>query len=255
MKSILITLSILLCIALFIQPVLSQDGKKDLVAYWDFNENRGVTAKDVSGNGHDGTLIGRTKRTKDGKYGSALTFNGVDSQVEVPYHKDLNPEVFTITAWANVVSGHAGYRAVVSSISIFPARGYIFFYTPLNTWEFWIGTGVNGWRAAIGSEVNTDEWDHLAGTYSDGNRKFYLNGELISELYFEISVNPNEEFLIGAGANERAHEYRFLGKIDEVRLYNRVLTEDEIAAVMDSESLDVEPTCKIALTWGQIKTR
>ena len=43
--------------------------------------------------------------------------------------------------------------------------------------------------------------------------------------------------------------------IDEVRLYDRVLSEDEIAAVMESDSLAVEPSGKLAVTWGQLKAK
>ena len=259
MRTISITLSMLFCISLFVLPVQSQDLTEGLVAYWDFNANSGDTAKDVSGNGHDGTLIGGTERTKDGKYGGALEFDAVNSEVDVPYHEDLNPEVFTITAWANVASNGTNHRAVVSSRDDFPQRGYIFYCTPPsqgNIWEFWIGAGASSWKPIRGPAVTFDEWDHLAGTYADGNHKLYVNGEFIGEENFDISVNTVHELLIGAGANETAsHNYRFFGKIDEVRLYNRVLSVDEIAKVMDSESLDVEPSGKIAVTWGQIKTR
>ena len=57
---------------------------------------------------------------------------------------------------------------------------------------------------------------------------FYVNGEHIGEMDSPISLNTRQEFLIGAGANERAnHEYRFKGKIDEVRIYDRELSADE----------------------------
>lgn len=256
MKAISIILSMFFGIALFIQPVLSQDVLEGLIAYWDFNGNSGDTAIDVSGNGHDGTLIGGIERSQDGKYGGALEFNGTDSEVDVPYHEDLNPEVFTITAWANVDSNGAGHRAVVSSRADFPQRGYIFYCLPGNAWEFWIGAGANSWKPVRGPAVNLDEWDHLAGTYADGNQKFYVNGEFIGEENFEISVNPIEELLIGAGANETAnHNYRFLGKIDEVRIYDRVLDESEIALVMESQVTPVESLGKIAVTWGQLKAK
>lgn len=210
-----------------------------LIAYWDFNGNSDDIAEDVSGSGHNGKLIGGTERIKDGKYGGAIKFNGANSEVFVPYHKDLNPEVFTITAWANVASDGTGYRSVVSCRDDLPQRGYIFYCEPQNTWQFWIGTGENHWQAAQGPAVNLDKWDHLAGTYADGKHKFYINGKFVSERDFDISLNTNEEFLIGAGSNEtRNHHYHFEGIIDEVRLYDRVLSEDEIAAVMNNESLD-----------------
>ena len=100
------------------------------------------------------------------------------------------------------------------------------------------------------------EWEHIAGTYADGTMKFYVNGEFIEQIASAIVLNSAQEFLIGAGANERApHEYFYKGKIDEVRVYNRELDEDEIAAVMESESLAVEASGKIAVTWGQLKAK
>lgn len=223
------------------QDLVDIDLTEGLVAYWDFNENDNNVAKDVSGNGHNGEISGGAKIIKDGKYGSAIKFNGNNSEVSVPYHKDLNPEVFTITAWAKVNSNSTGYRAVVSSRDDFPQRGYIFYCEPQNTWQFWIGAGVNHWKSAQGTAVNLDKWDHLAGTYADGKHKFYVNGKFVDQRNFNISLNTNEEFLIGSGANETPnHHYHFLGMIDEVRVYDRVLTEHEIAAVMDSQSLDLD---------------
>lgn len=237
-------------------PILVQAVEEGIVAYWNFNEKTGDTASDSSGNGHDGTLIGDPQWTNDGKFGGGLEFDGQGDEVDVPYHADLNQEVFTICAWANVEPGSAGHRAVVSSRADFPQRGFIFYAEPGNSWQFWIGAGANHWKSAQGPAVNLGEWDHLAGTYADGNHKFYVNGEFAAEQNFDISVNPEEEFLIGAGANETAnHNYRFVGKIDEVRLYDRVLDEDEIASVMESDSLDVEASGKIAVTWGQLKAK
>ena len=66
-----------------------------------------------------------------------------------------------------------------------------------------------------------------------------------------ISVNTAQEFLIGAGANETAtHNYRFVGKIDDVRVYDRELDESEIALVMESQVTPVDSLGKIAVTWG-----
>ena len=252
--NLLVILSIL-SIVFFRQPLYSQSVTDGLVAHWNLNDASGTTVGDSSGNGHEGTLVGDPQWT-DGYFDGALDFDGTGDEVEIPFHETLNQETFTITAWANARTGGTGHRAVVSSRADFPQRGYIFYCEPGNTWEFWIGAGANHWKPVRGPAVNLDEWEHLVGTYADGNHKFYVNGEFIGEENFDISVNPNEEFLIGAGANETAnHNYRFLGIIDEVRLYNRVLTEDEITKVMDSESLDVEPSGKLALTWGQIKKK
>ena len=254
MKKITLTFILLFLIGFVVQPVLSQvDG---LVAYWDFNEGSGNIVKDLSGNGHDGEFVGDPQWTVDGYFGGAVVFDGAGDEVNVPYHVDLNQEVFTITAWANVKGGGTGHRAVISSRSDGPQRGFIFYCTPANSWQYWIGAGANSWKSAQGPDVSLDDWDHLTGTYANGNHRFYVNGKFAAEQKFDISVNPDQEFLIGAGANETAnHNYFFNGIIDEVRIYNRVLDEDEIATAMEGPLTAVEALDKIAVTWGQLKAK
>ena len=255
MKTIIIIVAILFVVCLMVQPQLSVAVDDGIVAYWALNDNGGNTASDSTGNGHDGDLIGDPQWV-DGYYGGGLEFDQVGDEVNIPFHENLNSETFTICAWANVEPGSTNHRAVVSSRDDFPQRGYIFYAEPGNTWQYWTGGGPNHWQPIQGPAVNLGEWDHLAGTYTDGKMMFYVNGELVGERDTEIHVNPAQEFLIGAGANETAnHNYFFKGIIDEVRLYDRVLDEDEIADVMESESLAVEATGKLALTWGQLKAK
>ena len=197
-------------------------------------------------------MIGDPKWTKDGYFGGALEFDQVGDEINVPYHADLNQETFTICAWANVEPGSANHRAVISSRNV-PSTGYIFYAEPQNTWEFWTGDGE--WRKTQGPAVKLGDWEHLAATFADGTQKFYVNGELEGETASALIVNPSQELLIGAGANERDHEYFFKGVIDEVLIYDRELDEDEIAAVMKSESFAVEPSGKLAVTWGQLKAK
>ncbi len=256
MKVLLMTLTMLLSVWLIAQPVLSQDVIDGIVAYWDFNDMSGETATDVTGNGHDGTLMGDPEWTKDGKFGGAIEFDQDGDEVNIPFHEDLNPEEFSICAWANVDPGSANHRAVISSRDEPPTSGFIIYAEPGNSWQFWTGDGVTPWVSIQGPSVNLGEWDHLVGTYADGEQMFYVNGKFVEKMDSNPNFNAQRDFLIGAGANERAtHEYLFKGRIDEVRLYNRVLTEKEIATVMDSESLDVAASGKIAVTWGAIKSR
>ena len=105
MKTVTVTSALLLLIGLTAQPVLSQNVSDGIVAYWAFNEKGGDTAADSSGNGHDGKLMGDPKWIDDGYFGGALEFDQDGDEVNVPYHADLNQEVFTICAWANVEPG------------------------------------------------------------------------------------------------------------------------------------------------------
>ncbi len=258
MKNVVLIFVLLLLVGFLTQLMLSANAEEGLVAYWNFNEGNGDTASDSSDNGHDGTLMGDPQWT-DGKFGGALEFDQAGDEVYVPYHENLNQEeTFTISAWANVAVGSSGHRAVVSCRDDFPQRGYILYAEPPpgNTWLFIVGIG-GGWDHIRGPVVKLGEWEHVAGVYADNTMKFYVNGELVGEKDAEISINPGQEFLIGAGANERPnHEYLFKGKIDEVMLYNRELNKDEIGRVMElggERFLTVEPVGKLAITWGQLK--
>ena len=247
------TFALTLLVGLLVLPILAPAVEDGLVGYWAFEETEGDTASDLSGNGHDGTLMGNPQRV-DGYFGGGLEFDGDGDEVNVPFHEDLNQETFTISAWANVAQGSAGHRAVLSARDDGPQRGYIFYAVPNNTWQFWTGGG--GWNSVQGPAVNLSNWDHLAGVYADGNQKFYVNGELVGERDSALTVNSEQEFLIGAGANETEnHNFRFKGMIDEVRVYNRALNADEIASVMESNPTAVEASGKLAVTWGQLKAR
>ncbi len=252
MKTITLIITLLFSSIFIALPVLSVE--EGLVAYWGFNEGKGETAEDLTGNGHDGQLMGDPQWTEDGYFGGALEFDQVQDEVNIPFNENLNLETFSVTAWANVEPGSGGHRAVVSSRDEPPVSGYIFYAEPPpgNTWIFITGGG--GWKWIRGPVVSEGEWDHLAGTFANGKMNFYVNGEHIGEMDSPISLNTRQEFLVGAGANERAnHEYLFKGKIDEVRVYNRELSQNDVELVMESELADVYASGKLAMTWADIK--
>lgn len=241
----------LLVVTLFALPVLAQSLTEGLTGHWMLNE----TSADSSGNGNDGTLNGDPEWV-DGYFDGAVEFDGDGDEVSVPYSASLNPEEFTACLWANVASGSSGHRAAISCRDDFPQRGYIIYAEPGNTWQFWVGVGAGGvtWNSIQGPDVKLDEWSHLAAVYSDGEQKFYVDGVLEAEGTAELNLNTAQELLIGAGANEGdTHNYLFVGKIDDARVYNRALSEDDIAQVMESEAAAVSPSGKVAITWSMVK--
>ncbi len=258
MKISVMACFLLIMATLFALPSFAQDLTKGLVAYWMFNDGDGAIARDSSGNGHDGDLLGDPEWV-EGRFGGALEFDGIEDEVNVPYDEALNPETFTVCLWANVEAGSAGaHRAGISCRDDFPQRGYILYAEPGDTWQYWIGVGAGGitWNSVQGPAVVTGEWTHLTEVYSNGEQKFYVDGELVGESEGELNLNTANELLIGAGANELdPHLFLFVGRIDDVRLYNRDLTEDEISKVMGSEGAAVSASGKLATTWGEIKEK
>jgi len=223
----------LIClISLVLVLGLVSDTSAELVAQWKLDEGTGTTAVDATGNGHDGELIGNPEWVT-GYYVGGLKFAGSPDKVDIPHSADLNPEnEFTVSVWANLDPSGSGHRSPITSRDDYPQRGYILYCTPENTWQFWTGNAAGGWDNAGSPPVTLGEWTHVAGTYSNGEKKLYINGELAGESNAEMPPNTEQVLRIGSGATEGEGNYFFVGMIDDVRLYDHVLTDGDIQASM-----------------------
>ena len=225
--------------------VLAGSASAELVGYWRLDDGAGTTAVDSSGNGHDGALIGNPQWAEEGVFGGALSFAGSPDKVDVPYSAQLNPATeFSATVWANVDPGGSGHRSPITSRDDYPQRGYIIYVEPGNTWQYWIGVG-SGWNNTAGPAVDLGEWTHVAITYLEGEKKFYINGELVAEGSGEISTNTAQVLRIGAGATEGDGNYFFVGLVDDVALFDHALSQAEVLDVMDGiapEELAANPS-------------
>jgi len=205
-----------------------------LIGWYKFNGD----ADDSSEYGNHGTEAGDPSYMT-GHLGQALDFNsvGVSDEVEVPYNPALNPaDAFTVAAWINVASGGTGHRAVISCRDDFPARGYILYVQPDGSPSLWTGYGnANAWYSATGPVINEGQWVHVAGTYEYGAMTLYVDGAMEAEATAPtFGANTAQELLIGAGSNEGpTHDYYFHGQIDDARMYDRALSQAEIASIMD----------------------
>ncbi len=203
----------------------------DLVAHWNLDDGAGDVATDSTGNGHDGQFSGSPEWV-EGLYGGSLNFAGNPDRVIVPYSPDLNPETFTVVAWANVELGSSDWRSPITSRNDGPQKGYILYAGQNGNWQFWIGTG-SGWSNAAGPVVEMGEWTHVAGAYETGQQTLYINGVEAGSASGTISLNEDIVLTIGAGAsNVAAGNYFFVGVLDDVALFDSALTEQEIQGVM-----------------------
>jgi len=214
---------------------LASRASAELLAQWKLDEGSGTIAADATGNGHDGTLEGNPEWVV-GYYGGALQFAGSPDRVVVPYDPRLNPEeALTVSVWANVEPDSSGYRSPITSRDDYPQRGYIIYAASDGTWQFWIGVG-SGWSNAAGPPIQEGEWTHVAATYAPGEQKLYINGELAGEAAGTISLNEQQYLSIGAGRTDMPQgDYFFAGIVDDVRVYDHVMTADEIASSMENQ--------------------
>ena len=203
----------------------SGDLSNGLVGYWTFDgaDISGTTALDKSGQGNNGTITGATKKT--GKLGQGLKFNGSSDKVLVSYNASLNlPTVITISAWINIKS------LATSATIVAKGSNYLLQLNDASLDELTFAFYTGGWREVTTQDLNlqTNTWYHVAVVFDEATNTvyFYANGALNSSPA-QTNDMPNadaSDLMIGTNSS---NEY-FNGIIDDVRIYNRALSADEV---------------------------
>lgn len=245
MRTTLSVLSLFIIASLSLANV-AEDG---LVAYWPFDEGTGKAAEDVTGNGHDGKFAGAPKWV-DGKFGTALEFDGEEDHVVVSDDAAFAiEENITFMAWFSPGDVLTSRRLMVKNNSIF----VIFDFGNKDSIDFLVKPD-NTFAESKTTDWKVGEWYHFAGTFDGKTMKVYVNGKLEGEAANNVPIAPSDlELWIGGDDFGRPTDF-FPGTIDEVRLYEKTLTEAEIQKVMDTPQ-DVEARGKLATAWGRIKAQ
>jgi len=191
-----------------------------LVAYWPAAND----AKDYTENMYNGTLNGNISFSQ-GKSGSGFEVNGSTDYVSIPAIGELGGSAVTMTAWVNVDSFNYGsWNAVLTQYDETYEGYYLYMWNDHPA--FWVGCG--GALEAISNEsINTGQWYHLAGTYDGENLKIYVDGNLKKTQQATGCTGVNYTTFIGYNDIDNVY---FDGTIDEVKVYNRALTQEEITA-------------------------
>lgn len=207
---------------------------RGLVAAWDFDEAVGDQARDSSGNAHHGFL--RAARRAEGRTGRAIEC-GKDALVEVPHAAGLDAfrEGITISAWVNRAAD-ASWNTVASREIKDGWSEYFGLAIVKNKALFSVdGDGAHYQNIKSEEDMPVGEWIHLAGSYDNASFKLYVNGRLIKSAPYSVpfafaDTNP---LLIGGNSNTQGKQWLdcFHGRIDELRLFNRALSEKEISAL------------------------
>jgi hypothetical protein len=195
--------------------------RNGLVAYYPFCGN----AKDMSGNGKDGIVNGATL-TKD-KFGNANTayvFNGIDNYINIGSINDLNE--LSISAWI-FISGLTGdVQAIVSSVKTNPIGNFVHFQAGNPGLNIAIYTDLGPFSMIPILSLKTGVWRHVALTVKSGLMKVYENGNQISSNSSTYKyITGTTEIRVGSGYDSKRF---FNGKIDDIFIYNRALSDAEI---------------------------
>jgi glucose/arabinose dehydrogenase len=199
-----------------------------LVGAWGFSEGLGSVAGDSSGAGNGGAISGPVWTTA-GKFGSALTFDGVNDWVSVPDAASLDVSRMTLEAWVRPTLLGA-WRTVL--LKERPGGIVYGLYVSQSASRPVGQVDIGGERDALGTAaVPLNAWTHLAVTYDGSMLRLFVNGVASGTAAFTGSI-PASTGVLRIGGNSIWGEW-FRGSLDELRLYNRALSPAEIQADMN----------------------
>ena len=202
-----------------------------LVAYYPFNGN----ANDESGNGNDGTIIGNVELTTDrfGNSNSAYRFFGEPlNYISVPDNETLHLSTFTLNAWVYTDSEDYGNGYLINKGRDIENGSYRLCVRSVGATTRYGGSN----DAYIDENPSVGSWHMITGTVEGDKAKYYLDGILKDErtLSTPFSYSNSDPLTLGM------HYYYYVlsywayplkGVLDDVRIYNRVLSSQEIAAL------------------------
>jgi hypothetical protein len=258
---------VLVCLTLVC--VLTVASHAEFVVVLTADEGTGDMAADISGNDNDAELIGVGWGT--GKFGGALSFDGVDDFVKIPMSNSLLiTDAITLVAWIKTGEIPADQQVLMGRWK----------WTGVNERSFFLGHGPYPWVpeprllkmllspngadpptiAASDGELPVDEWTHVAGVWDGNDMRVYVNGDLAgTPVAFAGPIHAGAAFL-ELGTQDEGGTSFILGFMDEVGVANHASSPAEIQQIMNqgfegAGSVSVSPSGKLAITWGHVKAQ
>jgi len=228
--AVLIVSLILICSSILLWQMQSVEAElldfhPGLVGWWRFDEGSGRTAVDSSGNGNDGTIYGAS--WVEGKHGNALSFDGVDDLVEFGSRSSLHLGTgdFSCSLWVKQDSRAAFPFDFIYSRGL-SAHWYI---RALSQTAIQVGLNDGTNRQFIDYAVNLwNKWVFIAVVRDGRLLHVYLNGIAQTDLDLAyVGAIDDETSILRLAYNDLTGKH---GKclLDDVRIYNRILTAKEI---------------------------
>ena len=219
--------------------------KKGLVAYYPFNGN----SLDESGNGNHGGVSGASLSTdRHGNKQLAYSFDGKDDYIQIVPKKGLeNINALTVSLWIRAdqkqISPETGWTAIINWWIGYNTR-------PDYKYSFWLGlhghannfvsyVAPNNSEACIVQDsLRTNIWMHVIYSHGSSGAALYFDGKRAQTNKGAPIKLPNLDIPLHIGATSRGgtnYKQQFSGSIDDVRIYNRALSDEEVKALYDLE--------------------
>jgi Concanavalin A-like lectin/glucanases superfamily/Secretion system C-terminal sorting domain len=219
-----------------------------LVGWWPFTGN----ANDESGNGNNGTVNGATLTSdRNSNINSAYNFDGISNEIIIPHNASFNfqsSNKASFSYWINPDSILGGYATLIlnkqTGVGCTQTGWNMYLYNTMgDKLQFRAGNGSCSNVVDIGSVTNIGSsiYTHVVNVLDNGFAYQYINGTLSSTLACPLAViGDNTGSLIIAGLFPGASGcVNFNGKIDDIGIWNRVLTQQEITDLYNGCQLSV----------------
>lgn len=213
-----------------------------LAAYYSFDDG---SASDISGNNNHGTVVGAFP--VPGIIGGAIEFDGLNDYIEVPHSPSLNLyNEFTISGWINNVTP---YTTNFDWVTILSKGNTSSLETPYTVYYYVINDEIlpsvrltdQDFNLILdtqnditsGNSLYLDQWTFFTWRLSGGKLAIFMNGILLGEKDYGFSSLGNNSLPLDIGRDVPGVTEYFDGQIDELRIYNRALSIDEIETLYE----------------------
>lgn len=231
---------------------------ESLVGWWTFNDESLV---DLSGYNNNGTFYGNNSENWTvGKFGDSANFSRINkTYVGVGNDSSLYPgEEFTVDLWikpdpdqefcynATLNHGNYGIIAIASDPWSSSTWSYQLRYGSADNCSLGmqVNTGLGSKWVTVGYNLSTTEFTHIVVTVNSTKMKLYVNKTLTdTESYTStyIKNNTNNEFMIGIDGWGNSGTL-YSGSVDDVKLWNRAISHDEVNSSYDAKTYDLNIT-------------
>jgi hypothetical protein len=224
-----------------------------LVSYYtlDKKDIQDKSVGDVVGNS-DGEIVDEPNSV-EGYLGEALEFDGVDDCVRLPQVLAIGEAAVSYecwfskpgpTGWSYLIVNKTDFHNNFFRLGFNENTGQLRFYTEHEneTNKAWVTDG----------QYADGQWHHVVATREEGDGKMYVDGELVKEdiaMDGDIGGDKTDWYLAQDG-NQAGY---LKATMDEVRIYSRALSAEEVKQNFESEGLAVDSKGKLSLSWGRIK--
>ena len=247
MRTFLLSQAIVVLIVVVL-PLTGSAVDESLVLFFPFEEGKGNTTEDNSDNGNTGTLVNGPEWV-EGKEGTGLRLGGT-SYLNIKDAPTLDGmSELTIELWLNLNALNTGTIVTKNDWSQS-------FHSHLSNGGgiYWGYDGTDRINARDGTAI-AGEWIHLAFQFDGPENlwKIYKNGEEVASGHAAIKEIPDSALDFDVG-DDRGGNLNLDGTIDEVAVYRRALSEEEIKRDMEGiEQSVVSPSDRLTTTWGRLK--